>query len=161
MVCRAAFALLLFAATSFSAGCATMSQGEGRLGSPPLAGGRLFRELSPIRTVELLLANIPGTVRMVEMDAEGHVVSDTLTVWVQHCAPRCVVPAEVQATADLILSCYPNGAPLWVRLQHVLPAAVGAVWVYDMGSYLYVSPGREPLYDAFLLLRNRPAAVRL
>lgn len=144
--------LLVFAAAL--SGCAGLASRAPVGHAATLSGGRLFREVSPLGAGDLLRMNVPAVVRWVEISPDGQAISDTLDVWVQHCAPKCVVPAEVMVAADLVLSCYPNGAALWVRLMHVLPGASGEIWLYDMGAFVYVSPGREPLYDVLARARG-------
>ena len=84
---------------------------------------------------------------LVETDAARTPISDTLLVWIQHHGPDQPLAQQAQ-WADLIISCYPDLLTGVARDRHVLPEALGKIWLYFIEErYLIIADQRHPALD--------------
>lgn len=84
---------------------------------------------------------------LVETDAARTPISDTLLVWIQHHGPDQPLARQAE-WADLIISCYPDLLVSAIRERHVLPDALGKIWLYFIEErYLIIADQRHPTLD--------------
>lgn len=88
-----------------------------------------------------------GFHRVIETDRRGVAVTgDTLFAYVAHFAPGQPINGGMLA-ADLLIMCYPDELPQFLRERHALPEATGLIFVseyYDVPLFVVFPDNDRP-----------------